>query len=310
MFSKKLCSQLLDGNMTDHTKYVSGQCRGFYVTITATQNGLYVFQISAHSERDPGNAALGSFVESRRAITTQIQSVTVSANSITVVCSRTFLIKKVPAYLNEAIMPVIEYLVINGYASGCMQCGMTVSLDDCYNINDSYYFLCSHCAQQVEGELIEKKQEIRSNKSNLITGLVGAVLGALIGCAVYFFAWQLGYVVAIAGLITAVCAFKGYEMLGKALDIKGVLICIVVLLFAVYFANRLAWAYDAYSELKEYLSFSDCFRHIKDLIEAAELTDRYIMDLVISYVMTVLGSIGSVINAFKASSGSYKVKKM
>ena len=311
MLSKNLCSQLLDGNLTDHNKYISGTCRGFYVTVNTTENGMYCFKISAHSDNDPGNAALRDFAESRKNASKQIQSVQVSNNCITIVSTRTFLIKKVPAHLNEAIMPIIDYLANNCYISGCMQCGTQTSPVDCYDINGTHHYLCSDCVSKVEGDLANRQQEILSKKSKLVPGIVGALLGSLIGCVVYFFIWQVGYIAAIAGLVTAICAFKGYELLGGVLDKKGVIVCVLVIIFSVFLANQLVWAYDAYSVYKEDgVDFFTCFRVINQIIDEADLTAQYYGDLAIAYVMTILGSFRSIVNVFKSSTGSYKVKKM
>ena len=313
MLSKKLCRQLLDGNMTDHNKYISGTCKGFYVTIDLMPNGMYSFQISAHSENEPENAALRDFIESRKSVTKQIQSVEVYNNSITIVLTRTFLAKKIPAHLNEAIMPIIDFLAYNNYVSGCMQCGTQHAQVDCYDINSKHFYLCNECVNKVEGTLLDKKQEILANKSKFVQGIVGALLGSMLGCVVYFLIWQLGYIAAVAGLITAVCAFKGYEMLGGVVDKKGVIVCVVVIIFAVYFGNQLVWAYDAFSAFKDLgysVSFFDCFRSLRGIIAENDLTGQYYANLAIAYVMTILGSFRSVVNAFKSSTGSYKVKKM
>lgn len=306
-----MCSQLLDGNLTDRNKYISGTCRGFYVTVNTTENGLYCFRISAHSENDPENAALRAFAESRREITPQIRSVNVSPNQILIISSRTFMIKKVPAHLNEAILPIIDFLAENNYVSGCMHCGTQEKQVDCYEINGVPQYLCSDCVGMAEESLRGRQLEILSKKSKLIPGIVGALLGSMIGCVVYFLLWQVGYIAAVAGLVTAICAFKGYEMLGGALDKKGVLVCVAVILFAVYFGNRLVWTYDAYTVYQEIgLGFFDCFRHIKEIIELNELTPQYYGYMVMAYLMTVLGSFRSVVNAFKASTGSYKIRKI
>ena len=311
MLGKKLCSQLLDGNMTDHNKYISGTCKGFYITINASENGMFVFQISAHSENDPGNTLLRDFMESRKNASEQIQSVSVSNNSITVVSTRTFLAKKIPEHLNAAIMPVIDFLSENNYVSGCMQCGTQDAPVDCYDVNGAHHYLCPECAGKVEAAFADRQQNILSNKSKLIPGIVGALLGSMIGCVVYFIIYRLGYVAAIAGLVTAVCAFKGYEMLGGVVDRKGVIACVFVIIFAVYFSNQLTWSYDAYSVYKEYdISFFDCFRSIGEIVEMSDLTGQYYGDLAIAYLMTIIGSFRSVISAFKSSTGSYKVKRM
>lgn len=311
MLSKKLCSQLLDGNMTDHKLCISGTCKGFYVTVNTTENNMFSFQISAHSENDPGNAALRDFVESRKSVTKQIKSVNVTNNSVTIVSTRALLTKKIPAHLNEAIMPIIDFLEINRYVSGCMQCGAQHSQVDCYLINNTHRYLCDSCANEIESNLSDRKQDVLANKSNLIPGIVGALLGSMLGCVVYFIVWQLGYIAAIAGLITAVCTFKGYEMFGKVIDKKGVFACIIVIIFAVFFSNQLVWAYDAFGALKEHdVSFFACFRYINEIVEESELTGQYYGNLAMAYFMTILGSFRSVLNVFNSSTGNYIVSKM
>ncbi|MCH5192044.1 MAG: hypothetical protein J1F23_07760 [Oscillospiraceae bacterium] len=311
MLNAKACSQLLDGNLTDHKKYISGTCRGFYITVSPMKNGTYNLQISAHSDNDPGNAALRNFVESRKNVTKQIQSVNVYNNTVTIVLKGVAFLNKLPAHINEAVMPIIDYLTQNGYASGCMQCGTQNAQIGCYDINGVHHYMCSECAGKVEGALFDRKQEILAQKSKLIPGIVGALLGSLIGCVAYFIIWQFGYIAAIAGLITAVCAFEGYRMLGGVVDKKGVFACVLVMIFAVFFANKLVWAYDVYAELKDFdISFFDCYRSINNIITEFNLTEDYYVSLVMAYGLTVLGSVRNIINAFKSSTGSYKVKKM
>lgn len=310
MLSKKLCRQLLDGNLQDYGKYIAGTCKGFYVTVNTAENGMYVFHISAHSDNDPGNNLLRSYVESRKSTIEQIESADVGENCVTIVSTRTFLIKKVPAHVNEAVMPIIDYLASSGYSSGCMQCGGQNAQVDCYNINGANRYLCNDCAAKIEGALIDRKQDILSQKSNLAMGIVGALIGSLIGCVVYFLVWQLGYIAAVAGLITAVCAFKGYEMLGGVIDRKGAIACIIVIIFAVFFANQVVWAYDIYKAFKEDgFTFFECFRVIKLVVDEAELTGQYYGNLVMAYLLTAVGCFKTVMDVFKSSTGSYTVKK-
>ncbi len=51
-------------------------------------------------------------------------------------------------------------------------------------------------------------------KENVLAGLVGAFLGSLIGVACIVGIGQMGYVASISGLVMAVCAIKGYSLLG------------------------------------------------------------------------------------------------
>ena len=63
--------------------------------------------------------------------------------------------------------------------------------------------------------------------------------------------YRLGYIAGIAGAVTAICALRGYELLGGHLDRKGVIISTVMMMVMIFFANRLSWTWDAYDALND-----------------------------------------------------------
>lgn len=312
MFSKKVCSQLLDGSLTDRKTYVSGRWRGFYVTLNAVGKQLYSVKISAYQSSDPGNAALGRFLEARKNVNKQIDSYNIYNYSINIFLTRPPLVKNFPAHFNEALMPVFNYLATNGYVSGCYECGTQNAQIDCYNVNDEHLYICGNCAQKIQGSLESNKQALLAQKSKLLPGIVGALLGALVGIVVYFVLWQIDIIAALSGLVTAFCAFWGYRKLGSALDKKGIAVCVVIILLAAFLSVRLSWAYDVYSVLREDgVSFSYCFENIEEINSFdSDLEDNYNYNTIMSLGMTALGSVGFIVKEFKSNTGSYKVKKM
>lgn len=139
-------------------------------------------------------------------------------------------------------------------------------------------------------------------KSNLAAGIVGAFLGALIGCVLWILIWKLGYIAGIAGFVIGVCALKGYELLGKSLDIKGAIVTVIIMIIMIFLANKLAWSMDAYDALKDYgWTFFDSFQNLDYILEESELTSAYIKDLVIGYFLTALSSFKLIINAFSSA---------
>lgn len=148
-------------------------------------------------------------------------------------------------------------------------------------------------------------QVVEPQKSNFIAGLVGAFLGSLIGCVLWVIIYRLGYIAGIAGAITAICAMKGYELLGKKLDVKGVISCVVIMILMIFFANKLAWSWEIYdvftTEYGYEITFFDAFLSADEIIKASELTSSYYKDLIIGYGLTALASFGNIVNAFKAS---------
>lgn len=136
---------------------------------------------------------------------------------------------------------------------------------------------------------------------NVLSGIVGALIGAAIGGGSIVLLGQLGYIAAISGFILAVCTLKGYEMLGRQLSVKGILICLLLIIATPYFANRLDWALSVKDVFSEYgVTLGDAFSSIPELLEA-EIIDKsvYIRNLVLLYVFAALGAGNIVRDLFK-----------
>lgn len=102
----------------------------------------------------------------------------------------------------------------------------------------SSYMLPSDVAERIL-QLSDKSKEIVSNsvnepKSNVLTGLVGAIAGGLLSTAVWFVLFRIHIVSSWAGLISAILVFKGYTLGGKVLDKKGKIVSIIVLIITIY----------------------------------------------------------------------------
>ena len=139
-------------------------------------------------------------------------------------------------------------------------------------------------------------------KSNMIAGLVGAFLGSLIGCALWVGIYKLGYIAGIAGAVTGICAFKGYEILGKRLDVKGVIASVIIMFVMIFFANKLSWAWEIYDVYKlDGITFGQAFQSADEIIAYSELTATYYKDLAIGYVLTLVCSYKIIFNAFVSS---------
>lgn len=142
-------------------------------------------------------------------------------------------------------------------------------------------------------------------KSNLIAGLVGAFLGSLIGAVLWVIIYNFGFIAGIAGAVTAVCALKGYELLGKSLDKKGVICSIIIVIITIFLANKFAWSWEIFdvytNEFGYEMTFFDAFLSADEIIAYSELTGDYYKDLIIGYGLTALASYKDIINAFKGA---------
>lgn len=159
---------------------------------------------------------------------------------------------------------------------------------------------CENC-----GAAVNQNAEPTSNPAevqkpdNLLTGIVGALIGAALGAAAIILLSQLGYVASISGLILAVCTMKGYELLGGRLSTRGIVISIILILVTPYIADRLDWAIVIMKEVPE-LTFAESYSALPLLLEegAIEMAD-YIKNLLMIYGFAALGAFGTLKTALK-----------
>jgi hypothetical protein len=154
---------------------------------------------------------------------------------------------------------------------------------------------CPECGQLADSKKVDKKRE------NFVTGLVGAILGAVIGGASIILLSQLGYIASVSGLILAVCTLKGYELLGGKLSIKGIVASIILVLVTPYLADRIDWAIVLMQEWTEYgVTFGECFAVIPALLEDGSIEmGMYIKNLVMIYGFAALGAFSTLKNALR-----------
>lgn len=137
--------------------------------------------------------------------------------------------------------------------------------------------------------------------SNVITGIIGALIGSLLGVVLWVGIYHLGYIASIAGIAIIFCSMKGYEILGRSLDKKGVIIAAIISVVMVFAANHLAWTTEVYLELKEYgeISFWNILKGMFDFISEADIMKEYLSDLGMGYVLTLIGGISMIVKKYK-----------
>lgn len=138
----------------------------------------------------------------------------------------------------------------------------------------------------------EKKQEC------LAAGLVGAFLGSLLGAVCIIVVGQLGYVAAISGMVMAVCALKGYELLGGTPSRKGAVISCIWVLIITYVSYQLECAIQIAQAAE--VGVFEAFRSIRYLLEGGYLNTRaYWGGMAMLYLFTLVGAVPLLIGAFR-----------
>ena len=310
MVPEKIRAEILNGALTDKKHYMVGNYKGFYITVNL-QQPYFLVNIHYNAPTEADAASLQSFLTQQQVAVKALGKAEIKAHEILLFVSVPNLQKNLPKVMNECVDPVINYLISANYTSGCGNCGDYANPLSVYDINGQHHYICDTCAKEIEASLISNQQEMKMKKGNIVPGIIGALLGALIGAVLWVLIYKLGYIAGIAGAITAICAFKGYEMFAKHLDKKGVIISLVISVLMIFLANRIAWAWEAYEALKDYgYTFTAAFQTLDEILAASDLTGSFYGDLATGYFLTALCSIGSIIRTFKNSSGSYRMKKM
>ena len=173
----------------------------------------------------------------------------------------------------------------------CQKCNATIA--------DNATF-CEFCGAAVKAPAEATVNPVEPVKpDNLVTGIVGALIGAALGAAAIILLSQLGFVASISGLILAVCTMKGYELLGGRLSTRGIIISILLILVTPYIADRIDWAIVIVRDVPE-VTFAEAFTAVPVLLEegAIEMGD-YVKNLLMIYGFAALGAFGSLKSIIK-----------
>ena len=136
--------------------------------------------------------------------------------------------------------------------------------------------------------------ELEIKQENMLTGIIGALLGGIIGGAAIMLVGQLGLISAISGVILAFCTLKGYELLGKKLSKWGILVCLLIMLAVPYLADRVSWALEIVKVSEELFGsqwlFGDAFLYVHDVVKECGAEADYWKELLFVYAFTALGA--------------------
>lgn len=203
--------------------------------------------------------------------------------------------KELDVYAMQKIMQDIAMVAAqNGYVQCCRHCGEETVIHP-VSVNGNTDLACERCL----AEFTSQQPPIK--EVNLPLGIVGALVGSVIGVAVWILIYQLGFVAGITGFIMAVCCFKGYEMLGGRIDKKGVWIAIVIAVVMLAVAEMLCLGIEIHSLYSEYydISFFDAMSVLPTFLGESEIVSAVLGDLAFGYVFMAVASFSYIKNIQK-----------
>lgn len=305
---------LADGNMTRTPYSVCGMYKGYYVTVHMNQGFLLRINYKLADNMD-----LNSFKNRAYGVMNQLR-VAEKKVSATNVADHVIEVKLMPANLAKNTISMIDsvtnhligFLQTEGANTGCQLCGAEYDVSS-YEVNGAPHFLCSTCARQSMNQMEAERQSKLSVKSNLLLGFIGALIGSLPGVALWIILLQGSWIVGAMGLVIFLGAMKGYGILGKNVDRKGVVVCALITIVMIFLANEFAMRLMLYLAAKEqhlHMSFEEINRKWPQFMSDDDFRWEYIKELCMGYALTAIGLIGTIKQSFRSAGGSYTMKRM
>ena len=261
---------------------------------TSNQNFVSLIFSLTHGGQEPDAAEIKAFVKSNKLVA----NYSIRRSRVEFVLKVRFGSFKHLDQLEQAVGEVVSFLRTSGYQSCCQSCGQTADTDACIMAGVPS-LLCDSCYQQLGHDQEQAHQEAAQKPENVLTGVVGALLGSLLGVGCIVLLGQLGYVAALSGIVLAICTLKGYELLGGRLSTKGIVISCVLMLVMTYVGHRLDWAITVAKYFEA--SLTDSFRAIPYLIDEDILDGGvYVGNLIKLYMFTLVGAVPTIVSSVKS----------
>lgn len=301
---------LTDSGSMKRTPYmVCGMYKGYYVTVHMNQGFLIRVNYKLAENMD-----LNGFKNRAYGVLNQLR-VTEKKVSQTNVGDYVIEVKLMPASLAKNTIPMIDsvtnhligFLQAEGAGTGCQLCGAEYDVSS-YDVNGVPHFLCSTCARQSMNQFEAERQSKSNVKSNLPLGIIGALIGSLPGVALWVIIFQAHWIAGVAGMVIFMGAMKGYEILGKSVDRKGVVVCALITVIMIFFANDFSLRLSLV--MSSDMSFEKVNRRWSKIIADKDNKLIYFSNLAIGYLLSAVGLVGTIKQSFKSAGGSYTMKKM
>ncbi len=145
-------------------------------------------------------------------------------------------------------------------------------------------------------------------RTKVLLGTIGAILGGLIGALIWVLLYYAGYITAIGGAAIVLLAFKGFEILGKKINLAAVIISIIVsvliMALALYVGSTLdiIEAFELDIKTDFWVAFKNTASFLREYLpQDSEFKSAFIKDVLMSYLFLVVGSFYEVKEYAKAA---------
>ena len=209
--------------------------------------------------------------------------------------------------LQTLITDLVAFLETHHFVQVCAYSGQEGPVG-LYQLGDSIFLINEESYQLLKSNLQIEVDSYQNQKENVLLGAVGALLGALIGGAVALFIARLGYVAMVAGIVLGICTIKGYEILGRKVSRKGIVISSIWMVITVFLVNQIDLAMEVVAKLG--VEFAFAFRVVNQLIFSGDFPDNYFYNLAMLAVFTLVGAGASISSVWSSHKTKGIVRKI
>lgn len=140
-------------------------------------------------------------------------------------------------------------------------------------------------------------------KDNVFCGTLGAVIGALIGSALWIVLGQVGFIAGIAGYAIVFCSIRGYKILGRQVSKKGIVICVIFSMLMILVAEYISTGIEIYQVFKEdyYITVMDSMKLVPEFLKEDDIRNELLKNLVVGYGLAIWASYSPIKNMWRTT---------
>ena len=217
-----------------------GEREGFLLVIEGTET-KNVFNISFSAKQ----GSEGDLIEDGEILWNELKEQSKAINAISfdgyltsIVVKGGMTKGKAVETLWTAIQDIVDFLLNHQFVQVNAETGEEEPIG-LYQIGDAIFLIDDATFRAYEAEVQDTVEAYEAREENFLLGIVGAVIGVIIGGTVALLVARLGYVSVLAGIALGFCSIKGYEILGKKLTKKGVVVSAILMVLTVLLVNQL-----------------------------------------------------------------------
>ena len=186
-----------------------------------------------------------------------------------------------------AIQDIVDFLLNHQFVQVNAQTGEEGPIG-LYQIGDAIFLIDDATFRAYQAEVQDTVEAYEAREENFLLGIVGAVIGVIIGGAVALLVARLGYVSVLAGAALGYCTIKGYEILGKKLTKKGVVVSAILMVLTVFLVNQLDYTLALMSEFHS--PFGESWSIVNEATFQGDVPDKFYLNLGMLAVFTLGGA--------------------